>query len=83
MLQSSKGETMNQEEFEALMDKLDVIYERVANERRAIGFMADHIKDNQAMSYLGVMAYGMRMTENMLLEVLGRPVDMKGMDVPY
>lgn len=74
---------MSQEDYEALMERLDVIYERMANERRAFGFIADHIKDSQVMSYLMIMDYGMKMTENMVLQLLGRPADLKGMDVPY
>lgn len=66
MLQASKGEKMTQEDHEALTERIDEIAERVTHHRQAIGFISDHVKDDQLMSNLMMIEQGMQKTESML-----------------
>lgn len=55
-----------------IIDSLDSIYERISAERRALGFVANHLDNDQAMCNLMVIHRGMLITENSLLSIMGR-----------
>lgn len=63
---------MKQEDYEALEERLDTLYERLSVHRRSIGFVADHIKDEQAMSSLMITHHAMKESENYIDMLLGR-----------
>jgi hypothetical protein len=63
---------MNIEDSEALEEVLDTLYERISVHRRAIGFVADHVTDDQAMANLMIQVNSMTTTQNIIASLLGR-----------
>ena len=66
---------MKIENSEALEDVLDTLYERISIHRRSIGFVADHVTDNQAMANLMIQVNSMTTTQNIVASLLGRDIE--------
>ena len=64
---------MDQEEFEALMERIDEIYEDTRLVRMAIEYLQDHTNDSFLMANLGMICKEASRIENKLDVLLGRP----------
>jgi glucose-6-phosphate dehydrogenase assembly protein OpcA len=73
---------MNDKKLEEMASKLSDLYDMVNIQRRAVGFLADRIEDDQASASLQLIEYGMERIENTLNIICGRSPEHIH-DVPY
>lgn len=70
---------MKVEKTDELEEILGTLYERISVHRRAVGFVADHVSDDQAMANLMIQVNSMTTTQNILASLLGYSLeDEKG-----
>lgn len=64
---------MNQDDFEALMDRIDEVFNEVQYCRRAIEYLEDHTNDVNLMSALGMIRQGLSRAEIKIDEIMRCP----------
>ena len=69
------GVDMNQEDFEALMTRLDEVFEEIRRSRQAIEWLEDHCPDDHLSSNLGLIRKNLGQLEYKFHELMGRPLD--------
>ena len=68
-------------DLDVLEEHLDTLFERFSVHCRSIGFVADHIQDDQAMCSLMVTGHAMKETQNLIAAILGREIET--LEGPY
>lgn len=78
---------MTQEDHEALMERLDEVYEEISRCRQATEWLEDHCPDNHLSANIGLIRKNMGRVEYRLHEVMGRPIHQAcpglAEDVPF
>jgi len=77
---------MNEQEHEALMEKLETIYEGIEGTRNAIDYLEDHCHENRLSCVLKQIRIGVEREQEKLFQIMGRPPHLEsptGEDVPF
>lgn len=80
---------MNQTDFEALMERMDDVFNEVQHCRRAVEYLENHTQDDNLMSTLGLIRQQLGKTEYRIHELMGCPLHQAtgtaftGEDVPF
>jgi hypothetical protein len=69
-----KGEVMQTEDYEALEDRLDELFEDVRRSRQALEWLEDHCPDDHLASNMMHIRVGLGLIENKIHVLLGRPL---------
>lgn len=68
---------MENNDHDAIMERLDEVYEEVRLARLAIEYLEDHTNDQFLMANLGMIRKQIARTEDKVDKLLGRPIHME------
>ena len=77
---------MCQQEHEALMEKLETIYEGIEGTRNALDYLEDHCHDHRLSCVLKQIRLGIEQEQEKLYQIMGRPQHLEkppSEDVPF
>lgn len=62
---------MTQTDHEALMERIEEVYQEVETSRRAVEWLEDHTQDQNLMSSLGLIRRNLGLLEAKLFDLIG------------